>query len=80
MAETFIPGAVQEFDLPTTLLVKVGLKRDGGHGISPGHLTEQQAIEYWDNMRGTWIEHCANLRRAENEVELGRPTGRGNSA
>ncbi len=62
MAETFIPGALQDFELPETLIVRVGLKADGGFGISPGHLTESQACEYWDNMRESWLEHCKRLR------------------
>lgn len=81
MAETFIPANVQEFALPDTLIVRVGLKDDGGFGISPGHLTEAQACEYWDNMRPTWIEHCANLRREVAEEALGGPQlGRARSA
>lgn len=77
MAETFIPGAVQEFELPTTLIVKVGVNADGGFGICPGHLTEAQACDYWDNMRPTWIEHCANLRRVRADEALGgSPQGR----
>lgn len=71
MAETFIPSTIQEFELPTTLVVHVGTKGDGGFGISPGHLTEAQAVEYWDNMRPTWVEHCAQLRRDVADRALG---------
>lgn len=77
MAETFIPSTVQEFELPTTLFVQVGNKRDGVHGISPGHLSEPQACEYWDNMRESWLEHCATLRRdCADEALGGSPQGR----
>ncbi len=77
MTETFIPSTVQEFELPETLIVRVGLKADGGFGISPGHLTEAQACEYWDNMRPSWLEHCATLRRAQADEALGgTPLGR----
>ena len=31
-------------------------------GISPGPLTDEQAGKYWDNMRLSWLEHCARLR------------------
>ncbi|MCK5485149.1 MAG: hypothetical protein KAI86_02985 [Desulfobacterales bacterium] len=67
MTETFINGTVEEFELPSTLICRVGLKADGGFGISPGHLTEAQASEYWDNMRESWIKHCAKLRVEANE-------------
>jgi len=62
MSETFINGTVEEFELPSTLICRVGLKADGGFGISPGHLTESQACDYWDNKRTSWLEHCAKLR------------------
>ncbi len=77
MAETSIPSTIQEFELPTSLIVHVGTKGDGGFGISPGHLTEAQAVEYWDNMRATWLEHCAQLRRDCADRALGgSPQGR----
>ena len=77
MSETFIQSMVQEFELPTTLVVHVGTKGDGGFGISPGHLTESEAGEYWDNMRATWLEHCAQQRREVADRALGgKPLGR----
>ena len=81
MPYTEIDARVMEFELPTTLIVSVGVNADGGFGISPGHLTDEQAGKYWDNMRLNWLEHCANLRRERAGEALGEPMlGRARSA
>lgn len=61
-------------EMPTSLMVDVGGKR---FAIDLGALTEEQAGALWDDMRGAWLAHYTECRRAHADEALGgSPLGR----
>lgn len=56
-----IQAELVPIEFPDGLTVEVGGKR---FGVDLGSLTEEQAGELWDDMRGAWLAHYIERRRA----------------